>query len=71
MAQQGYATNLEELEPGFVSVAAPVWDHDDAVVGAVSVGGPASRFTSARVASLATSVKGTAARISQQLGYRS
>jgi DNA-binding IclR family transcriptional regulator len=71
VAQQGFATNMEELEPGFVSVAAPVRDHDDVVVGAVSVGGPASRLTSARVATLATSVKSTAARISQQLGYRS
>jgi IclR family transcriptional regulator, acetate operon repressor len=71
VAQQGFATNLEELETGFVAVAAPIRDQDDTVVGAVSVGGPATRLTSARVASLATSVKSTAARISQQLGYRS
>lgn len=41
---QGYATNDEELETGFRSIAAPLALPDGTVVGSLSIGGPAYRF---------------------------
>ena len=45
--ERGYATSVEELEPGFVAVGAPVRAADGTVIAAVSVGGPRSRFSPA------------------------
>ncbi|AZH24821.1 IclR family transcriptional regulator [Haloplanus aerogenes] len=42
--EQGYATNDEELEVGFRSIAAPVTLDDGTVLGGLSIGGPAYRF---------------------------
>lgn len=67
---QGYAMNLEELETGFAAVGAPLFNHDGAVIAAISVGGPRARFTDSVIKQLAPRVKQAAARISQQLGYR-
>src|ERR1700750_1709909 len=47
--RRGYAVTDEELEPGLVAVAAPVYRDGGAVVAALSVSGPASRLTPARV----------------------
>jgi IclR family acetate operon transcriptional repressor len=41
---QGYATNDEEFQRGFRSIAAPVTLPDGTVLGALSIGGPAYRF---------------------------
>lgn len=66
--ENGWAMNLEELEPGYVAVAAPVRDYAERVIAAVSIGGPTTRLTRERLAAFAPRVKRTAARISQQLG---
>ena len=42
--EQGYATNDEELEVGFRSIAAPLMLDDGTVLGGLSIGGPAYRF---------------------------
>ena len=42
--QQGYATDHVEHELGVMCVAAPVWDHMNQVVGAISVSGPDDRM---------------------------
>jgi DNA-binding IclR family transcriptional regulator len=42
--ERGYATNDEELEAGFRSIAAPVVLGDGTVLGGLSIGGPAYRF---------------------------
>lgn len=67
---RGFATNEEELEIGFVAVAAPVIDHANRVVAAISIGGPAARLTNERISAAAARVKRAASRISQQLGHR-
>jgi IclR family acetate operon transcriptional repressor len=67
---RGYATSVEELEPGFVAVGAPVRSADGAVVAAVSVGGPRSRFTPAVVANVARRLPAAADEISERLGWR-
>jgi DNA-binding IclR family transcriptional regulator len=43
--QRGYATNLEELEPGLAAIAAPIRDIHGQVIAAISVGGPVARLT--------------------------
>lgn len=43
--QQGYAISIEEREPGAAAVAAPIFNQANELVAALSVSGPASRFT--------------------------
>jgi DNA-binding IclR family transcriptional regulator len=68
VSRRGYATAVEELESGYVAVAAPVRDLSGRVVAAVSVGGPSARFTIVRVRELVPQVREAARRISQKLG---
>jgi DNA-binding IclR family transcriptional regulator len=66
----GYATNIEELEYGYISVAAPVRDRDGLTKAAISVGGSSHRVTRDRIPELAEVVKDAASRVSKRLGYR-
>ena len=65
----GYARNLEESEPGVISVSAPIRDRNRAVVAAISVAGEKSRLGPEMLA-LTRSVQEAAAVASHQLGYR-
>lgn len=67
--RNGYACNLEESEPGVISVSAPIRDRSRTVVAAVSIAGAKSRFGS-ELHGLARSVREAAAVASHQLGYR-
>ncbi len=60
--RRGYAVTDEELEPGLIAVAAPVYSGGGAVVAAMSVSGPASRLTRARVAGVAAATRGAGQR---------
>lgn len=42
---QGYALSLSETSPDCAAVAAPVFDEKNALIGALSISGPRSRFT--------------------------
>lgn len=66
--EQGWAIAVEELEVGYVAMAAPVRDHELRVPAAVSIGGPASRLTGDRLHELAPGVVRAADRISRRLG---
>ena len=68
--EQGYATNVAELEAGYNAVSAPVRDHEGMVVAAISVGGPDARLTPGRIEEIAGMIQDAAGRISQRLGYR-
>jgi len=68
--QQGYALVVEELEPGYVAVGAPLRNHDRQAVAAISLGGPGTRLHGQHVQQLAALLLAAAARISEQLGYR-
>jgi IclR family transcriptional regulator, acetate operon repressor len=68
--ERGYATSYEELEPGFVAVAAPVRGGGGEVVAAISVGGPKSRLTLEKAAEIGRQLPRAAARVSERLGYR-
>ncbi|MGP3963711.1 IclR family transcriptional regulator [Nonomuraea sp. 3N208] len=66
--RRGYAVDDRENEPEVRCVAAPIFNHNDAVAAAISVSGLTSRITAARVRELGPLVAGTAARISRKLG---
>ena len=58
----------EELEPGFVAVAAPVRDASGAVVAALSVGGPKARMDADALRVCTRRVTVAARRVSMKLG---
>ncbi len=68
--EQGHAVGNQELEIGFVSVAAPVRNHEGQVIAALSVGGPSARLTKERIDEIVGLITPAAARISAGLGYR-
>jgi IclR family acetate operon transcriptional repressor len=68
--EKGYGTNIEELEYGYISVAAPVLDGEGKTIAALSVGGSAHRVTVDRIPELAKVVREAASRVSDRLGYR-
>ncbi len=68
--RQGYATAIEELEPGYAAVGAPVCNHEGRPIAALSVGGPTVRLTRDRIAGIAELVIEAAARVSERLGHR-
>ncbi len=68
--RQGYAQAVGELEIGFVSVAAPVFDQSRDIVGALGIGGPALRLTEERLPGMVASLQVAARSISRRLGYR-
>jgi IclR family acetate operon transcriptional repressor len=68
--KNGYATNLEELEYGYSSVAAPIRDREGRTVAALSLGGSTHRVTRDRLPELAGAVREAADRVSERLGCR-
>jgi len=63
-----YAIDDEEEELGCRCVGAPVFDHHEKVVAAISVSGTTSQITIEKIPSLARKVRRTAEAISAQLG---
>ena len=68
--RRGYAVTNEELEPGLVAVAAPVYRDGAAVVAALSVSGPATRMTRKRIPAVAVQCVAEANALSAVLGYQ-
>ena len=69
VSRLGYSTAIGELEAGYVAIGAPVRRHDGSVVAAVSLGGPSTRFTDARLPGLVKAVREAAERVSLRLGW--
>ena len=67
---QGYALDNEELEEGLGCIGAPVRDHTESAVAAVSIAGPASRLGQDRMPQLIESVKSAASRLSALMGHK-
>jgi IclR family transcriptional regulator, acetate operon repressor len=67
--ERGYAVTDEELEPGLVAVAAPVYRDDRVVIAAVSVSGPARRLTAATIPAAGARCVAAAGALSAVLGY--
>jgi DNA-binding IclR family transcriptional regulator len=70
ISERGWAAAIEELETGYVAVGAPVHDHQGKAVAAISIGGPATRLTRARIPGLARRVVRASDRLSRRLGFR-
>jgi DNA-binding IclR family transcriptional regulator len=69
--RQGHALRLGEAEDGYTGVAVPIRDANDAVVAAISLGGPRFRVSEERLRGelLPAALQG-AARVSEALGHR-
>ena len=65
---RGYAVTEEELEPGLVAVAAPVFAGGLTAIAAISVSAPASRLTADRIPATAARCVAVAAALSATLG---
>lgn len=68
--ERGYAENVGESETGGHSIAAPIRDASGRVVAAISVAGPALRFTPETTRRITTETLRTAELISARLGWR-
>ena len=67
---RGYALDDEEYSPGLRCIAAPFFDENMEVLGAVSLSGPSARIPNKRVRELGNMVIHGAQRITQLLGGR-
>ncbi len=68
VARRGVAVNAEETLVGALFVAAPVFDADRSVCGAISLGLPTARHTTALGRSIAARMKDVCGRLSRSLG---
>lgn len=66
---EGYGYTVEELEGGLNAIGAPIRCADGAVVGAVSVSGPAFRLSTDSIPEVAVLVVEAAIEISRCLGF--
>jgi IclR family transcriptional regulator, acetate operon repressor len=67
---RSFAVTAEELEPGLVAVASPVYREGGVVVAALSVSGPVNRLISARLGEAAAACVAEGTALSYELGYR-
>lgn len=67
--ERGYATAVEELEPGLWAVAAPVRDSDGSVIAALSIAGPTLRLRPGLLDELGRLIRTEADGVSVRLGY--
>lgn len=65
----GYAFSQSERALDAASIAAPVFNNENRLVGAISIGGPVSRFTASRAAYLKQVLK-AAHGLSMRLGWK-
>ncbi len=68
--RRGYACSDGERQEGAGSIAAPVFGVDGAVMGAISVCGPAARVDAAARARFVSPLTAAADRISREMGWR-
>jgi len=66
---RGYATAVDELEPGLWAVAAPVRDAGGTVVAALSISGPTVRLHDGLLDELGRLVRDEASTLSIRIGY--
>lgn len=68
--RRGHAISRAEVFQGAVAIAAPVFDHAGAVVGALALYGPEARLARPRQAEAAQLVMAAARALSGELGHR-
>jgi DNA-binding IclR family transcriptional regulator len=65
----GYHVGIRDLDDDALGVAAPVFDHDADVAGAISIGAPVSRTSEEEIGRFIDLVRIAAAEASRQLGH--
>ncbi len=68
--EKGFSIDDEEIEIGLRCIAAPIFNHREEVIAAISISGPTMRITDERIAEIAELVKKAAGNISNKLGFR-
>lgn len=68
--EKGYATSIEEREPGAAAVAAPIFNRNRELVAALSVSGPANRLTLEKMEQVAGIVIEAAERMGKMVRSR-
>jgi len=68
--ESGYAVDNEEMEEGVRCVAALILRSGGAVAGAMSISGPSARLVPERLPELGAELRGVAAAVSAELGWR-
>jgi len=68
--RRSFAVTAEELEPGLVAVASPVYRDGGTVVAAISVSAPANRLNSGELADVASACVAEGNALSLLLGHR-
>jgi DNA-binding IclR family transcriptional regulator len=67
---RGFAKTEGLLNPGHAALAAPIFDHDGNLAGALTLLGPASDFDKVTEAKLSKLLLGYTNRLSETIGYR-
>ncbi len=65
----GYHVGSRDLDEAALGIAAPIFDHDGRIAGAVSVGAPVTRTSEQEIARIIDLVRTAAAKVSRQLGH--
>jgi IclR family KDG regulon transcriptional repressor len=66
----GYHVSARDLDEDAAGVAAPLFDHNGRIAGAISLAAPMSRMLDEDMERLICKVRGATEEISRQLGYR-
>lgn len=69
VARDGYGVVREEFEIGLTAAAVPVHNHIGAVIGAISISGPAFRFDPEEIPGLVEALKQGGLQVSAKMGY--
>lgn len=65
----GYAVDNEEIETGLRCVAAPIFNHQNQPIAAISISAPTARLPLDQIEGIAKDIQNHALKISQRLGY--
>lgn len=68
--RRGFATEIDEFEPGGAGIAAPIQDASGSVVAALAIHGPSDRFGSEQRLAALSPLRKTATDIARELGAR-
>ncbi|WP_051059264.1 IclR family transcriptional regulator [Nocardiopsis lucentensis] len=69
VAEDGYATSFEELEPGLHAIAVPVFGAGQDVIAAISASGPAYRLSKKRIPEVVEELRQGARDLSDRMAY--
>ena len=69
VGRDGYGVVREEFEIGLTAAAVPVYNHMGAVIGAISISGPAFRFDPEEIPGLIETLKDAGLQASAKMGY--